>query len=154
MGRDWAGGTTLHIAVCVKQRRFSRRVPSPARAAKVLLESWRTSMEIGAKPLQAKAEELAQRARVSLDVETPQARRISQVAHDLGLTPREVEVLGYLASGKTDGQIAEGLFISKKTASVHVSNLLRKLDVESRYAAAEIGRQHETSADPSPSGVA
>jgi DNA-binding CsgD family transcriptional regulator len=91
---------------------------------------------------------------VSLDVETPQARHIFQVAHDLGLTPREVEVLGYLASGKTDSQIAEGLFISKKTASVHVSNLLRKLDVESRYAAAEIGRQHETSADPSPSGVA
>lgn len=125
----------------------------PGRAAKVLLESWRTSMEIGAKTLQAKAETLAQRARVSLDVETPQARRISQVAHDLGLTSREVEVLGYLASGKTDGQIAEGLFISKKTASVHVSNLLRKLDVESRYAAAEIGRQHEISADPTP-GVA
>jgi len=39
--------------------------------------------------------------------------------------------------------MAEDLFISKKTASVHVSNLLRKLGVESRYAAAEIGRQHE-----------
>jgi DNA-binding CsgD family transcriptional regulator len=125
----------------------------PGRAAKVLLESWRTSREIGAKALQAKAEELAQRARVSLDVETPQARHTSQVALDLGLTSREVEVLGYLASGKTDGQIAEGLFISKKTASVHVSNLLRKLDVESRYAAAEIGRQHDISTDPTP-GVA
>jgi DNA-binding CsgD family transcriptional regulator len=117
------------------------------RAAKALLEAWRTTTEMGATPLQAKAEALAERARVTLDAETPRARRVSQVARDLGLTSREVEVLGYLASGKTDGQIAEALFISKKTASVHVSNLLRKLDVESRYAAAEIGREHELFAD-------
>jgi DNA-binding CsgD family transcriptional regulator len=120
---------------------------SPVRAGKALLAAWRTSMEIGAAPLKTRAEELAQRARVSLDVQTPQAQRISQVASDLGLTSREVEVLGYLASGKTDAQIAQDLFISKKTASVHVSNLLRKLGVETRYAAAEIGRTHELSVD-------
>ena len=57
------------------------------------------------------------------------------------LTPRELEVLGQLARGRTDHQIAEELFISKKTASVHVSNLLRKLDATSRIEAAEIGRR-------------
>ena len=145
-GSDSASGTTPHIAACAKQKHSSRR-GGPGRAAKVLLGAWRTTAEMGATPLQAKAEALAERARVSLDAETPRARRVSQVAHDLGLTSREVEVLGYLASGKTDGQIAEALFISKKTASVHVSNLLRKLDVESRYAAAEIGREHELFAD-------
>ena len=119
---------------------------APARAARCLRRAWRTSVEIGASPLQAKAEAIARRARVSLDVETPQARRISQVAGDLGLTSREVEVLGYLASGKTDGQIATDLFISKKTVSVHVSNLLRKLDAENRHVAGEIGKRFELSA--------
>lgn len=122
---------------------------APARAAKCLRRAWRMSVEIGAAPLRAKAEAIAQRARVSLDVETPQARRISQVAGDLGLTRREVEVLGYLASGKTDGQIAEALFISKKTVSVHVSNLLRKLDAENRRVAGEIGKRLQLSADDS-----
>ena len=120
---------------------------APARVATCLRRAWGTSVEIGAAPLRGKTEAIAQRARVSLDVETSQARRISQVAGDLGLTPREVEVLGYLASGRTDGQIADALFISKKTVSVHVSNLLRKLDAENRHVAGEIGRRFGLSAD-------
>ena len=44
-------------------------------------------------------------------------------------------MLGQLAAGRTDREIAESLFISKKTASVHVSNLLRKLDVANRVEA-------------------
>jgi DNA-binding CsgD family transcriptional regulator/tetratricopeptide (TPR) repeat protein len=50
----------------------------------------------------------------------------------LGLTPREREVLAHLTAGRTNGQIAEALFISVKTASVHVSNILRKLEVGGR----------------------
>ena len=50
-------------------------------------------------------------------------------------------MLAQLAKGRTDRQIAEELFISKKTASVHVSNLLRKLDAASRIEAAEIGQR-------------
>ena len=66
----------------------------------------------------------------------------STVGADLGLTPREVEVLGQLAAGRTDREIAEALFISKKTASVHVSNLLRKLDVANRVEAGKVGQAH------------
>ena len=43
---------------------------APARAAKCLRRAWRMSVEIGAAPLRAKAEAIARRARVSLDVET------------------------------------------------------------------------------------
>jgi len=50
-------------------------------------------------------------------------------------------VLAQLARGRTDRQIAEELFISRKTASVHVSNLLRKLDAGSRVEAGEIGQR-------------
>jgi DNA-binding NarL/FixJ family response regulator len=62
------------------------------------------------------------------------------VAVDLGLTPREIEVLGQLAAGRRDAEIAEELFISKKTVSVHVSNLIRKLDGANRIEAGQIGR--------------
>ena len=52
-----------------------------------------------------------------------------------GLTQREVEVLRLLAEGRSDREIAAELYISPKTASVHVSNLLGKLGVPSRAAA-------------------
>ena len=48
------------------------------------------------------------------------------------LTPREHEVLELLATGQTDGQIAEALFISKKTAAVHVANIKGKLGASNR----------------------
>jgi predicted ATPase/DNA-binding CsgD family transcriptional regulator len=51
-------------------------------------------------------------------------------SHDL--TPREHEVLRLLATGRSDGQIAEELFISKKTAAVHVGNIKGKLGASSR----------------------
>jgi len=56
--------------------------------------------------------------------------------HGLGLTPREREVLALVAEGRTNRQIAEALFISDKTASVHVSNILAKLGVANRAEAA------------------
>jgi DNA-binding NarL/FixJ family response regulator len=49
-------------------------------------------------------------------------------------------VLGLLTEGRTNRQIGDALFISEKTASVHVTNLLRKLGVASRAEAAEISR--------------
>jgi DNA-binding NarL/FixJ family response regulator len=54
----------------------------------------------------------------------------------LGLTSREREVLSLLARGYSNGQIANELFISTKTASVHVSNLIRKLQVSNRIEVA------------------
>jgi non-specific serine/threonine protein kinase len=56
----------------------------------------------------------------------------------LGLTPRELEVLRLVAEGRSDREIAAELSISRRTAMKHVSNILRKLDVESRTAAAAI----------------
>ena len=56
------------------------------------------------------------------------------------LTPREREVLDLLATGATNKTIANSLFITEKTASVHVSNLLGKLGVANRGAAADLAR--------------
>lgn len=57
------------------------------------------------------------------------------------LTPRELEVLTHLELGRTNGQIAGTLFISRKTASVHVSNILAKLGAATRGEAVSVARR-------------
>ncbi len=59
----------------------------------------------------------------------------------LGLTPREAEVLTLVARGYTNREIAEALVISVKTAGVHVSHILRKLDAPNRLEAAAIAHR-------------
>jgi DNA-binding CsgD family transcriptional regulator len=58
-----------------------------------------------------------------------------------GLTPRELEVLQLVADGRSNGEIASALFISTKTASVHVSNILAKLGVSGRGEAAAVAHR-------------
>ena len=96
-----------------------------ARAAHEIAE------RLGAGPLLAAVEALARRGRLDLGVRGP-----GQPSDVPGLTPRELEVLRLVAAGRTNGQIAEALFISRKTASVHVSNILAKLGVRTRTEAA------------------
>jgi DNA-binding NarL/FixJ family response regulator len=62
----------------------------------------------------------------------------TEASDPYGLTARELEVLGLLANGRTNPQIGATLFISEKTASVHVSNILRKLAVSNRGEAAAL----------------
>ena len=57
-----------------------------------------------------------------------------------GLTTREREVLALVAEGRSNGQIGSALFISTKTVSVHVSNILAKLGVRTRGEAAALAR--------------
>ncbi len=56
------------------------------------------------------------------------------------LTDRENEVLELLVQARTNRQIAKALYISEKTVSVHVSNILAKLGVRSRAEAAALAR--------------
>ena len=60
------------------------------------------------------------------------------------LTARELEVLDLVAAGWTNQQIGDRLFITRKTASVHVSNILAKLGAATRTEAAAIARAEGT----------
>jgi DNA-binding CsgD family transcriptional regulator len=104
-----------------------------------LLAAHGAATALGAGHLAAAAAALARRARVALPGCGPAAD-----TDDGGfgnLTPREREVLGLIADGRTNRQIAETLFITQKTASVHVSNILSKLDVANRGEAAALAHR-------------
>jgi DNA-binding NarL/FixJ family response regulator len=60
-----------------------------------------------------------------------------------GLTARELEVLGLVATGRTNRAIAEALFISEKTVARHVSNIFGKLGLSSRAAATAYAYEHQ-----------
>jgi DNA-binding CsgD family transcriptional regulator len=79
--------------------------------------------------------DLARRARLRIEVAEPAADG-PQAEQRIRLTDREREVLALVAEGQSNGKIATTLFISPKTASVHVSNILAKLGVTSRTEAA------------------
>ena len=80
-----------------------------------------------------------------LDVERIDAATPEPGALDpgVGLTGRELEVLRHVASGQTNRQMAEQLFISEKTVARHVSNIFTKLDVPSRSAATAYAYEHD-----------
>lgn len=104
-------------------------------AVAALRASHQVAGELGAKPLLTNLETLARRLRVRVgDHATGGA--VQPTAH--GLTPRELEVLALVAQGRTNREIAQGLFISESTAGVHVSNILGKLAVSTRTEAARV----------------
>jgi DNA-binding NarL/FixJ family response regulator len=96
------------------------------------------SYALGERPLRAEIEALARRGRVALDDDDAGP---PDPAAELGITAREREVLALLAEGRTNREIAETLVITEKTASVHVSHILAKLDARNRGEAAAIAHR-------------
>jgi len=96
------------------------------------------AQRLGAGPLRDDIAVLARRARITLGQrgDAAEARGQEPEPERLGLTARELEVLRLVAAGRSNREIAGELFISVKTASVHVSNILGKLGVTSRGEAA------------------
>jgi DNA-binding CsgD family transcriptional regulator len=97
-----------------------------------------TAQQLGAEPLGALVHRLAGQARISLP-DAPGPPVESGPDHDL--TAREAEVLRLVAAGWTNQQIADSLFITRKTASVHVSNIMAKLGCANRGEAAALAHR-------------
>ena len=115
-----------------------------ARAVRVLTAAHVTAGQLAAEPLRHEIEALARRARIELsDLPQPATGPLPPEPGlaPLGLTPRELEVLRLLAAGCTNPQIGEALYISRKTASHHVSSVLTKLGVATRVEAAGVAHR-------------
>jgi DNA-binding NarL/FixJ family response regulator len=104
-----------------------RRLGDEDSAALEFDSARRAFQQLGAKPEIALVEKLSGR--------TPPAAG--------GLTGREVEVLGLVATGKTNRQIATELVISEKTVARHISNIFSKLQLSSRSAATAYAYKHD-----------
>jgi DNA-binding CsgD family transcriptional regulator len=113
------------------------------RATELLRLAAAVAEHLGARPLADSVALLAQRARLTL-TRVPARRAVpADPVEALGLTSRERDVLRLVSAGRTNRQIAEELFISPKTASVHVSNILGKLGVSGRGEAAALAHRLE-----------
>jgi DNA-binding CsgD family transcriptional regulator/tetratricopeptide (TPR) repeat protein len=112
-------------------------------AGRSLRQAYAVASGVGAAPIAQEAAALARRTRLSLDEPEPGAARPApeDPLARFGLTEREREIVVLLAAGRSNPQIAEALFISPKTASVHVSNILAKLGVDSRVEAAAVAHR-------------
>ena len=115
----------------------------PAKAAAAALRAATAAGE-GHAPLLAQVHILAQRAHILLQPSaagTAERDLPAERPAAYGLTGRELAVLRLLAAGRTNAQIGAELYISHKTASVHVSNILRKLGVSGRAQAAAMAER-------------
>jgi DNA-binding NarL/FixJ family response regulator len=102
---------------------------------------------LAARPLGEEISALARRARIGIARRPGAPAGPGAAGHarpdlvGLSLTARELEVLRLVAAGSNNREIAAELFISAKTASAHVSNILAKLGVRSRVEAAAIAHR-------------
>ena len=104
-------------------------------AAEQLRLAHAAASELGATPLRIALEALASRARIQLESD-PHTTGQAATRTATKLTERELEVLALVAAGHTNREIGARLFISEKTASVHVTHAMDKLGALSRYDAA------------------
>jgi DNA-binding CsgD family transcriptional regulator/tetratricopeptide (TPR) repeat protein len=144
LAATWDGFSGPYQAAYARWRQaealLARKAPG---AAAVLRQAYQTTVKLGEVPLRHELERLAQRARIDLQPPSgkPRNPRSRHMANVQGLTPREQEVLRHLVEGRTNRQIARALFISEKTASVHVSNIMGKLGAANRSEAAAIAHR-------------
>ena len=110
----------------------------PVEIAEPLRSAFVVASSLGSRSLRDEAEALARRAGIALE---PAERSDPEPPAEFGLTDRELEVLRLLAEGRTNRQIGDELFITPKTASVHVSRILTKLGVANRAQAAALAHR-------------
>jgi DNA-binding CsgD family transcriptional regulator len=121
----------------LNERSQSADAPGLLRAANAIAE------QLGAEPLRREITALATRARIAVDaLPAPEVDLREEAPTAVaGLTRRELDVLVLVAEGRSNREIAEHLFISEKTASVHVSHILAKLGVRTRVQASAVAHQ-------------
>ncbi len=141
----WEAAGAPYLAAYARWREAEALLREPRRrreGEERTAAAFRSAVELGAEPLRRAVEALARRARIDLgDLAVAGAPVPADPPDPFGLTARELDVLALLQLGRTNRQIAATLFISEKTAGVHVSNILGKMGVPNRADAAALAER-------------
>lgn len=138
----WDSITRPHRAAYARWRQAEALLAQPgARAPATEVLQAAATQAAQHVPLTRAIGDLARRARIELTDRAATVTREVPRGRTFGLTDRELAVLRLLVDGKTNPEIAAALFMSPKTASVHVTHILRKLDVTSRVQAAALAER-------------
>ena len=133
----WASLSQPYLEVYARLRQaealLARRQASDG--SWVLRCAYEAAGRLGADHFRRELTMLGQRARIKLAPSSDEATD-APADNPTGLTARQLEVLGLIAKGQTNREIAETLFITEKTAGAHVSSILARLGVRSRVEAA------------------
>jgi DNA-binding CsgD family transcriptional regulator/tetratricopeptide (TPR) repeat protein len=133
LGRPWS---TAYARLREAHAALAENLPR-GRVSAALAPAHATATRLGARPLLDAIEIVSRQARVR--VKQDQREHLpSEVA---ALTARELDVLRLIADGRTNAEIGKELYMSPKTASVHVSRILSKLDVKTRTQAAGVAHR-------------
>jgi DNA-binding CsgD family transcriptional regulator len=137
--KPWLAHTQYQYALML----LARARPGDREQAMALLDqALSISRQLGMRALQERASALVEQARSLVS---------SVRTYPGSLTPREAEVLCLIATGKSNRDIAEALFISLNTVANHVRNILAKLEVTNRTEAAAYAIRHSLTSVPLPS---
>lgn len=139
------GRPYLRAKALVRAAHAAARAGDRHGAADRLRAALPIAVELRARPLTEEIEALARRVGAALSSGAPAAAGAETAGRGTRdaaeLTPREMEVLRLVAQGRSNREIADELFISVKTVSVHVSNILAKLGVSTRGEAAAVAHR-------------
>jgi DNA-binding CsgD family transcriptional regulator len=144
---DWDSIERPYQAAIMRWHAAEAQIEAGDREAAAALAgaALQTAQRLGSRWLAEEITALCRRARLEVGAggppSAPSERRATPDADPFGLTPRERQVLSLIAEGATNRQIGEALFMAEKTASVHVSRILSKLDVRSRTQAAAVAHR-------------
>jgi NarL family two-component system response regulator LiaR len=129
-----AGGILIALLKLIEYQYFVRAFPGEVYGALVALIFTGVGIYVGLRSV--KPREVVREVRVGGPF-TVDAGRV----RELGLTPREHEILGLIAEGLSNREIGERLFVSENTVKTHSSRLFEKLDVSRRTQAVVRGRE-------------
>ena len=132
-----AGGILIVLLKLLEYKHFIRAYPTEVYGGVVAVIFTAVGLYFGFRSARAREIVVVQEVRVPAEPFVLNAARLSE----LGITPREHEVLALIASGLSNREIAEKLFVSENTIKTHSSRLFDKMGVRRRVQAIRRGKE-------------
>ncbi|HVE70691.1 MAG TPA: LuxR C-terminal-related transcriptional regulator [Thermoanaerobaculia bacterium] len=135
-----AGGVLIAVLRLIEYQHFVRFYPTEVYGGLIAVIFMGLGIWVGLRLMRPKVVEVEVVREVEVRVAGPFVLNATKL-EELGLTPREHEILGLIAEGLSNREIAERLFVSENTVKTHSSRLFEKLEVSRRTQAVQKGKE-------------